>query len=283
MTLAAASIVFGPAGPVLRPGPMLPVEAMLLGKPMAEAAEMLPRLFNLCRVAQGMAALLSLGLPAAGDLRAEVIRDHLMKLCLLLPRALGAAPLPLPADPACLPGSRGLPADGNPAGWDSPLAPLATRIAAAFAPGEACSDALPPPPRPLAEGAFENSAAGRQAGHPALKAIEAAHGRGPLWRFFGLVADLDAALQGRLPAPTVANGIACVPAARGAYGLRIAQAGGIVTGLHRRTPTDHLLAPGGALIGALAALPLAKRALAPLVVALHDPCIPVTIDEVQHA
>ena len=107
---------------------------------------MLPRLFNLCRVAQGMAALLSLGLPAAGDLRAEVIRDHLMKLCLLLPRALGAAPLPLPADPACLPGSRGLPADGNPAGWDSPLAPLATRIAAAFAPGEACRCVAAPSP-----------------------------------------------------------------------------------------------------------------------------------------
>ncbi|NGM47677.1 hypothetical protein G5B31_19265 [Rhodobacter sp. SGA-6-6] len=283
MTPAAASIVFGPAGPVLRPGPQLPVEAMLLGKPVAEAAGMLPRLFNLCRVAQGMAAFLSLGLPAAGDLRAEVIRDHLVKLCVLLPRALGMAPLPLPADPASLLGRRGLPADGDPAGWDSPLAPLAGRIAASFAPGEARSAALPPPPSPLAEGAFENSAAGRQAGQPGLKAIEAVCGRGPLWRFFGLVADLEAAIQGRLPAPTVADGIARVPAARGAYGLRIAQAGGIVTGLHRRTPTDHLLAPGGALIGALAALPAAKRALAPLVVALHDPCIPVTIGEAQDA
>lgn len=283
MTLAAARIGFETDGPVLRPGPGLPVEAMLLGKPVAEAADLLPRLFNLCRVAQGMAARLSLGLPATGDLRAEVIRDHLLKLCLLLPRSLGLAALPLPADPAPLLGSRGLPADGDPAGWDSPLAPLARRIRASFAPGEACSDHLLPPPGPLAEGAFENSAAGRQAGHPALKAVEATHGRGPLWRFFGLLADLEAALQGRLPAPTAAGGIACVPAARGAYGLRIAQAGGIVTGLVRRTPTDHLLAPGGALIRSLATLPVPKRALAPLVVALHDPCIPVTVDEAQDA
>lgn len=283
MTLAAARIGFTTGGPVLRPGPGLPVEAMLLGKPVAEAADLLPRLFNLCRVAQGMAARLSLGLPATGDLRAEVIRDHLLKLCVLLPRALGAAPLPVPADPALLPGSKGFPADGNPAGWDSPLAPLARRIADAFAPGEACSGQLPPPPGPLAEGAFENSAAGRQAGHPALMAVEAAWGRGPLWRFFGLLADLEAAMQGHLPAPTAARGIACVPAARGAYGLRIAQAGGIVTGLLRRTPTDHLLAPGGALIRALATLPAPKRALAPIVVALHDPCIPVTVDEAQDA
>lgn len=268
MTLAAATVAFGPGGPVLRAGAGLPVEAMVLGRPVGEAAELLPRLFNLCRVAQGMAARMSLGMAATGDLRAEVVRDHVLKLCVMLPRALGMAPLAIPPDPLALVGA---------------ARPLAARIAGMFAPGEACCDVLPLPPDPLAEGAFENSAAGRQAGLPALRAVEASHGRGPLWRFVGLVADLEAAVAGRLPAPVVADGVACVPAARGAYGLRLAQAGGIVTGITRRTPTDHMLAPGGALVQALARLPAAKRALAPLVIALHDPCIPVTVREVQDA
>lgn len=271
MTLASATVAFGPGGPVLRAGAGLPIEVMVLGRPVAEAVEMLPRLFNLCRVAQGMAARLSLGMPAAGDLRAEVVREHVLKLCVLLPRALGMAPLAIPADPSVLVGAEG------------PLAPLARRIAGMFAPGEACCDALPLPPGPLAEGAFENSAAGRQAGNYLLRQVEASHGRGPLWRLFGLVADLEAALQGRLPEPTVTDGVACVPATRGAYGLRMTQAAGIVTGITRRTPTDHILAPGGALMQSLARLPAAKRALAPLVIALHDPCIPVTLREVQDA
>ncbi|MDT9155861.1 hypothetical protein RSW20_24300, partial [Escherichia coli] len=84
------------------------------------------------------------------------------------------------------------------ASWQSPAAALAILIGDLFAPGVACCAELPAPPHPLAEGAFENSAAGRQAMHPLLRSVEASHGRGPLWRYLGLLADLEAALQGRL-------------------------------------------------------------------------------------
>ena len=107
--------------------------------------------------------------------------------------------------------------------------------------------------------------------------------RGPLWRVWGLVADLEAACLGHLPAPQVTGTTACVPAARGAYALRLTQGAGLVTGITRITPTDHQLAPGGALIQALASLPATRRALAPQVIALHDPCIAVTVTEAQDA
>jgi hypothetical protein len=280
MTLSAATVTLGPGGPTLAAAAPLPVEALVLGKPAAEAAELLPRLFSLCRAAQGMAARLALGLPAGEDPRAEILRDHLLALCVTLPRAFGLAPRPIPADAASLLGPGGLP--------DRPAAlieadPLAACIAQTFPPGAALCAALPRPPDPLAEGAFENSPAGRQADHPLMRAIEAGHGRGPLWRYAGRLVDLEAALSGRLPAARLADGVAIVPAARGAYALRLTVAGGIVTGLARRTPTDHLLASGGALLQALAGLPGALRALAPQIVTLHDPCIPVTIREVQDA
>lgn len=308
----AATIILGPR-PGLRPAPPLPLDALLLGKPLAEVADLLPRLFNLCRAAQGMAARLSLGLPTTGDPRAEILRDHALKLCITLPRAFGLAPLPLP-HPATN-GGASLPPGGGGMGWggtgswgesgpwggplagllgpkglacapdriEGPLAPLFHLVAATFPPGMATTAALPPPPGPLAEGAYENSPAGRQSQHPLLCAIETSHGRGPLWRLAGLMADLGAALDDRLPAPSVTDGIATVPAARGAYALRLTHANGIVTGLSRRTPTDHLLAPGGALLQALATLPATHHHLAPQVIALHDPCIPVTVREAQDA
>jgi hypothetical protein len=304
MTLSSASITFRPHGPTLTPGPPLPVEALVLGKPVTEAADLLPRLFNLCRMAQGLAAKLSLGLPAAEDPTSEIIRDHVLRLCITLPQTFGLPPLPLPdlgqeqgaqgsaplplsgggmgrGSPAALLGPGGLP--DNIADLQGPLAPLARTIATAFPPGIAACAALPAPTNPLAEGAFENSAAGRQAHQPLLRRIEQSHGRGPLWRLAGLMADLDAALQSRLPAPTVKDGIATVPAARGTYALRLTQANGIVTGLTRRTPTDHLLAPGGALVQSLASLPEPLRHLAPQVIALHDPCVPVTVMEAADA
>lgn len=283
MTLASVLLGFGPDGPALRTGQRLPVETMVLGRPVPEVAELLPRLFNLCRVAQGLAARLALGLPATGDLRTEIIRDHVIRLTVILPRAFGLTAPALPADPAELLGRNGLPADGDLCRWDSPLTPLACRITQEFAPGIACTAPLPPPPHPLAEGAYENSAAGRQAGAPALRAVESRYGRGPLWRFVGLLADLEAALADRLPAPVAAEGLACVPAARGAYGLRLNSCEGRVTGIARRTPTDHLLAPGGALLQALGRLPADQRHLAPRIIALHDPCVPVLIEEPQDA
>lgn len=284
MTAAAASVSFGPHGADLAAATPLPLEALLLGQTVERAAELLPRLFNLCRAAQTVAAHLALGLPVAADPLPEIVRDHKLKLCILLPRSFGLPPVTIPADAADLLGHDGLPSQAAElAHWQAPLAPLLAHVAAAFPPGVACSAALPPPPDPLKDGAYENSAAGRQATHPLLCSVEASHGRGPLWRLCGLLADLQAALRGGLPAPRLADGIATVPAARGSYALRLSQRNGLITGIARRTPTDHMLAPGGALLQALSALPPGLRGLAPQVITLHDPCIPVLVREVQHA
>lgn len=280
MMSSVATVTFGPEGPMLRAAPQLPFEAMVLGKPVSTATDLLPRLFNLCRMSQGLAARLALGLPTIEDTSAEVVRHHALKLCIILPKALGMSPNPFPADPQAILGTEGVPSRPEDLlRTDS----LARRIADRFLPGSAICHVLPPPPSPLAEGAFENSAAGRQARHPLLRAIETEWGRGPFWRYAGILADLEAALCGKLPGPTAKDGIATVPAARGVYALRITQAAGLVTGITRRTPTDHLLAPGGALLQSLTTLPASLRSLAPLVIALHDPCVPLTIREAQDA
>jgi hypothetical protein len=266
----------------------LPLGRLLTGKSATEAALLLPRLFSLCRMAQETAACLALGLPVPdpATLAAEVLRDHLVLLCATLPRAAGLQAQTLPSDPAlflCGPARR-LPR--TLAGLKALCAQhpvLATLLQ--LAPGEACSPALPAPSADTAftGAALENSPAGRQSQLPLLREIEARFGRGPLWRYAGVLADAMAALHGRLPAARLVERTALVPAARGTYALRLALLDGRVTALSRATPTDHLLAPGGALLAAMASLPAAKSSLAPLVLALHDPCIPVTLQEVDHA
>lgn len=274
----------GPLRPLLQTAAPLPLDRLLIGRPVAEAADLLPRLFSLCRHAQSRAARLSLGLPdttGEAEAQGEILRDHLARLCQFLPRALGLAPVPpgLAALGALLPDD--LP--GLPRWMGSPgMAPrLAQALHSRFAPGEASTTALPP----VGHGAAallpdpcENSPAGRQAAHPLLQEVEKAFGRGPLWRLLGLLLDMAALQAGKLPPISRStDGTATVPASRGLYALRLQHAGGIVTGITRRTPTDHILAPGGALLQALACLPATKAALAPVVLALHDPCIPVQL------
>lgn len=272
----------------------LPLGALLLGRPVAEVASTLPRLFNLCRVAQGMAARLALGLPDTGDadaLRDEILRDHMLRLMVTLPPLAGLSPRAPTADQglALFGPVRRLP--------DSPealtawlaagqgMAPLVARIAMAFDAGEASARPLPVAGEgnALSRGAVENSAAARQIAHPLLRAVEARHGRGPLWRVLGMLADAEAALARRLPAPRLVAGVALVPAARGQYALALSQAGGLVSRIERVTPTDHATAPDGPLASALDALPRDMRHLAPLVVALHDPCMGVRIEEPRDA
>lgn len=282
MILAAASLRLNGDVPELVAGPALDLDALVLGRPVAEVAALLPRLFNLCRAAQGLAAAMALGLPSAADPVPEAIRDHALSLAVTVPRALGLQPTS-PANPAALLGG-GLPGDlAGLAGWDAPAAALVEAVDAAFAANEAVCDPLPPPTDPLAAGAFENSAPGRQSAHPLLRQIETRQGRGPLWRLVGLMADLQAALDGRMPPAQIRAGVVSVPTARGTYGLALEQAGGRLTRIRRRTPTDHLLAPGGALLRSLQRLPPARRALAPVVIALLDPCIPLSLGEVGHA
>lgn len=277
---------------VIRPVEM-PLGALILGRPVEEVVALLPRLFNLCRVAQGTAAQLSLGLsggPDAAALAGEVLRDHLLRLAVTLPPLMGLPVRGIAGDPLAVlfgPG-RGLSVDlmglrvWMAAGEGA--ASLVAAVAREFAPGEAAVDL------PFVEAAtalslvpVENSAAARQAGHPLLRAVAARQGRGPLWRVLGMLADAEAAVAGRLPAPWVAGGVARVAAARGTYALRLCQAGGMVTRIDRVTPTDHLLVPGGALERALSALPVAKRHLAPVVAALHDPCMAVKVEGMRHA
>jgi len=280
----------GLGGTITPPDP-LPVAALMLGKRSEEVAALLPRLFNLCGAAQGHAARLALGLPADETApRTEILRDHLAKLCLIWPRLLGLAPQPLP----------GAWAEGGVAlqhwiwGGDMPddlatflasgrgIAPLLAALADRFAPGEAVAD-LPPLADPMSSRAQENTPAGRVMDDPLMAQVAAAFGRGPLWRALGRAVDLHRLAVAPIPAQSPEPGLAVVAAARGAYALRARAENGVVTALERVTPTDHLLAPGGALELSLASLPAAKASLASLVIDILDPCVAVTLREVADA
>jgi hypothetical protein len=286
MTLGAAEITLGATGWQIarQPGPDL--AALVIGRPVAEVAVLLPRLFNLCRMAQTTAAEIALGLPYAGDTSAEVIRDHLARLFVTLRRAFDLAPQRPEIAGVFGPSGRlplSLPELSDWLASPLPAAELGRAVAQTFAPGLGLARALPAP-RKADVGAFENSPAGRQAAHPLLRAVAADQGRSPLWRYLGMLADLAAARNGQLPTPrALPDGTAVVQAARGAYALQLGQAGSLVTSIRRVTPTDHQLAPGGALTLALGTLPGDRPDLVRRLVALHDPCIPVTVREVQHA
>ncbi|MBH1974430.1 MAG: hypothetical protein I8H94_05060 [Rhodobacteraceae bacterium] len=275
-----------------RPAPDLPVAALVIGKPVEEAATLLPRLFNLCSGAQAMALRLALGLPAPdpATLRTEILRDHLLKLCVLWPGFLGLPTTPLPpnwADPAPL--RHLIWGDADPQDFDlwlasgQGVAPVIAAIAQSFAPGEATATLpLVTPETALQNAAMENSVAARHASAPAMRAIEASHGRGPYWRAAGLIHDI-AALLNAAPAVQMHQTIAIAPAARGAYAVQARALNGKVTAFARRTPTDHLCAPGGALQQSLNSLPAAKTHLLPLLIDILAPCVPVQLPEVQHA
>jgi len=286
----------GQIAPAITAGPDLPLAQMVVGQSPEAVAALLPRIFGLCRVAQGAAARLALGLPGVIDpaeLAREVLREHLLLLLATLPPLLALSPLPvsLAAPAAALFG----PARALPRGLEdfsawlragSGAAPVLSALSVRFAPGVAVTGALPTSndAYAMARVAVENTPAGRQAAHPLLQSVAATGGRGPLWRALGMLADAEAALAGALPAPRLLpDGTAVVAAARGAYALRLPQADGRVTGILRTTPTDQIAAPGGALEQSLASLPADLVALAPLVVALHDPCLPVDLHEARDA
>lgn len=274
----------------------LPVEKLLIGRPVAEAAALMPRLFNLCRAAQSAAAHLALGLPVPEDvdrLRAEVLRDHLIKLFLTWPKLLGQPPRPFPA-PGTTASALFGPAEtfaGSAGAFDLWLAsgagcaPLLAAIRDGFAPGEAVAD-LPDttPATAMSLSPQENSTAMRYPGHPVLGDIARTYGRGPLWRATARLIDAGACLAGSLPTPGVTpDGTALTPAARGQYAVRARTDAGRVAAFARLTPTDHLLIPGGTLQASFATLPVAKAALAPLVLDILDPCVPVTLTQVMES
>lgn len=279
-----------------RPDPV-PVERLVRDQRVETAVDLLMRICNLCREAQGQALRLAMGVPVEEGQRraaaAEIVRDHVMKLALGWPAKFGLPPLRLPPDwrhdaPALSVTLFG-PAGAPPAtladlrSWlagSAGAAPALRRIGQCFEGGAADPGLLPAPrPEALFHGAaLENSVAGRQHRHPALAALALDDGHGPLWRAVARLYDLDDALRDRLPrAHVFAPGRAVVAATRGAYAVEAVTDAGRVRSLRRVTPTDHLTAPGGILERALAALPADRAGLAPLLLDVLDPCTPVRL------
>ncbi|ARC89699.1 hypothetical protein B5V46_14335 [Rhodovulum sp. MB263] len=294
---AALHIALGAAGPrIVSPAPV-PVEALLLNRRPEEAAALLPRLFGLCRAAQSLGARAALGLPVRpGDRAAladEILREHLMRFFVFWPRRLGLPPAPLPAQgrmaEAVFGPAGGCPGPGALSDWLASglgVAPVLAGIAARFGPGEAVADLPESTAESLAGGAAqENSPWLRHRDNPLLAGIEARLGRGPLWRAAARLVDLEACLTGALApgAELRPGGTVLVPTARGLCALSARVCEGRVSSFRRWTPTDHLLAPGGVLERSLASLPRARGALAPLVVDILDPCMPVQFEETADA
>ncbi len=276
------------------PGHASAVEAFLIGRTPEEVAQILPRLFNLCRAAQSAAAHLALGLPnpePPETLHREVLRDHMLKLFVVWPQLLHLPLRPFPpkdqiafalfGPTGCLPTTI---ADFM--SWqasEAGVAPLLRAIAASFAPGEAIADlSWVTPKLALQPSAQENSPALRHPGHSLLEAVKAKHGPGPLWRAVARLVDAEACLDRTLSPPTIlADGTVLTPAARGVYAVRATIGAGRVTAFTRVTPTDHMLAPGGMLARSLSSLPPPKAGLVPLVLDILDPCVPVSLTQIM--
>lgn len=287
-----------------RPKAVVPVADMVLGMEASEAADLLPRVFNLCRAAQGLAARAAMGLPlptaAADDLKRDILRDHVVKLCLKWPPALGLAATALPqgwqGDPSQLRTAlfgpqRAMPTTAQ-GFWafiasGVGLGPVLQALCAAFSPHQACAPELPlvTPGMVMNLTPQENTVAARHAGHPLMKAIAQDNGRGPLWRATAVALDLESCLNGTLPVWTKrADGVAVVPAARGFYAVEAHVEEGRVRAFRRITPTDHLLATGGVLEQSLASLDRpADHPLVALLIDILDPCTPLELQEVTHA
>jgi hypothetical protein len=106
----------------------------------------------------------------------------------------------------------------------------------------------------------------------------------PLWRAVGRVIDLAMILEGTPPRPVAApEGCAIVPATRGYYAVSVGTQDGHVTSLARITPTDHMLAPGGALAAMLSRLPPDRAMLLPVLMTLVDPCRPLNVEAARNA
>ncbi|MDX2483448.1 MAG: hydrogenase expression/formation protein HupK [Pseudodonghicola sp.] len=264
----------------------LPVAQLVIGKPVEEVVELIPRLFNLCRGSQDVAIRLALGLPLEEAMRPHLaedfVRDHLLRLGVILPRQLGLDPLPIAQGGAWfLPQQMPTTLESFEAYLESGagFSPVFKRLHDVFGTGEAVAN-LPlvaDEDLPRAQ-ACENSIAARHFVHPLMLVVQRLKGRGPLWRAVARLLDLEACLTKELPkARRLENGWAIVPASRGIYALRAQAKDGVVSRFERVTPTDHMLAPNGILAQSLASLPGGKHHLAGLVLDCLDPCSPVTL------
>ena len=274
-----------------------PIAAMVRGRSREDMAELLPRLFNLCRTAQSLAVRLALDLPAVDDvedLRREMIRDHVLRLSTLLPQRLGLSPSDLPvhwqSDRKLLRQKLFGPSGALPThpsdfktylSSGTGVASLWLKLSELIKATEAVSDRLPFVSDQTAldpKARVENSCAMRVADHPVVASLDR-EGRGPLWRLVARCYDLEALLtDAPLHARRLGQGVAQAPATRGLYTLKALHDGQQVTELLRVTPTDHLQAAGGVLEQTLSTLPVTKAGLAPLIIDILDPCSPITVE-----
>lgn len=319
MTLTAGTLgitVRREAGAVratLRPPQHPPIAEFLTGKPVEEAARLVPLVWNICAAAQEAAVRSALGFAMpeglTGRIRAETLREHAIKLCAVWPGLLGeaAAREALGAaahaadDPAAADTLRAAvfaPLTGAPAslsdleswakaGQTAPARAVA-RLLSDWDAGWGRADlALLDTAGPVdwetatqAGQPVENAPACRLADAPLLTDIAARRGHGLLWRIAARLVELDRLLSGApaeaLAAPGIAN------AARGAMYVRAAAQDGTMTGFARLSPTDFALAPGGVLETALATLPAEPdaplRAIAQMIVETVDPCIATELE-----
>ena len=275
--------------------PPVPVSEMLVGKPIEQVVEVLPRLFNLCRVAQSVAIRQAFGMPVTDNdleaLRVEILTDHAQKLLVMFPRALGMPPIcamPKRSDDIADRVFGGFRCPGTRQEFvaflnsDEGVAPLLRAVMSMFGPDVAVSGEISHVFSQTK--AMENSAAARHRDHPVMQYLERSHGRGMLWRCFARLLDVEM-YSARIPKVRCStNGWVQVPTARGAYFVKTATCDGVMIHLNRVTPTDHMLAPGGIAEQTLASVPAGKTQLAELAITLLDPCSPVTVrQEVAHA
>lgn len=242
--------------------PELPVARLVIGKSVDHAVEVLPLIFNLCKTAQSLAIRMACGRSVTDadvtELHEDIKREHRLKLQVLWPARLDVAGGDLSSitgqmtlDQACA------------------LSPLLDGLRSMFSSGQA-----------VVQPCLENSVAERQADAPLMREIEASLGRGPLWRAVARFLELS---HPNIAAPKMDQGWAVVPAARGIYRVRAGVLNGQITGFERVTPTDDMLRPGGAIDQSLATLPRNMAHLAPLVLDILDPCVPLELKETTHA
>ncbi|MGD9294078.1 MAG: hydrogenase expression/formation protein HupK [Roseobacter sp.] len=280
----------------------LPIAAMVLGKPRNDVADLLPRLFNLCRAAQSMAVRLALDLEntdTVDAVRREIIRDHVLRLTVVLPGHFGRSPMTLPQGwqnggdalrKAVFGGTGRLPE--NLEAFEAymrsgeGLSGLWKQVSGLFADGEAETRPLPFVSSATAADAtaqVENSCAARVGTHPVVAGLGKER-RSLLWRVVARSYDLQALLDNApLTASNPEPGFAHVAATRGLYTVCAQHDGTRVTAFSRVTPTDHLQAAGGVLDQTLAGLPVTRAGLVPLVMDILDPCAPIRVKEAADA
>ncbi|MDO8932679.1 MAG: nickel-dependent hydrogenase large subunit [Rhodocyclaceae bacterium] len=278
--------------------------AAMLGRPADQAVRLVPLLHSLCGAAQGAAARLALqaargeaSTPAIdGAVLAEAQREHLWRLLLDWPAALG-----LPPQQALLVEGRRRLQDGSFAAW------MGAALKVPFAAVEAAANGLSSQPLPdglqslpaltaaetatlwpRLDGNF--SAAPTYRGRPAETGALARHGAGTaisplLARIRARMDDLHAAHGlGRTSAATIAAGVgrAAVETARGLLLHEITLDGDRISAYVIVAPTEWNFHPEGVLKtwlqDALAATPDELKAQAARAVLALDPCVRCTIE-----